>query len=331
MAASDWTPQQLLALSDSYWQAAALHAGVELDLFTLLDGAVLMPGELGSRSGCDSRALGMLLDALAALGLLLKSPAGYTATPAAQRWLSRSSADYQGYIIRHHHHLMASWSQLPAAVRSGQPVREHFAVGEEEWREAFLLGMFNLAAARAPQVAATLDLGGRRHLLDLGGGPGTYACHFCLANPGLQATVFDLPTSQEFAERTRVRYGVEARVAFAPGNFLQDSIPGRYEVAWLSHILHGEGPAECAQILAAAVAALEPGGLLLVQEFILDDDGPGPLFPALFSLNMLLGTDRGQAYRESELRGMLEQSGLRGIRRLHRDLPGPAGIIGGTL
>lgn len=331
MAETDWTVQHLLALSDSYWQTAALHAGVELDLFTLLDGAAMTAGDLARQAGCDRRALEMLLEALAAMGLLAVSAAGYASVPAARRWLSRSSAEYQGYIMRHHHHLMAFWARLPAAVRGGGPVWDPGAVGEAEWREAFLLGMFNIASLRAPQVAKQLDLSGRRRLLDLGGGPGTYACHFCLVNPGLRATVFDLPTSREFAEQTRARFELESRVAFVPGNFLEDPIPGRYDVAWLSQILHSEGPAACARILEAAVAALEPGGMLLIQEFILDDDRPGPLFPALFSLNMLLGTDRGRSYRESELRSMLEQAGLRQVRRLLPELPGPAGIIAGVL
>ena len=331
MADSDWTPQRLLQLSDGYWQTCALHAGVELDLFTQLADGTSSVAELAATAGCDPRALGMLLEALAALALIEESAAGYVLTAPAARWLSRRSPDYLGYIIRHHHHLMASWARLPAAVRSGTSVREREIPGDDAWREAFLMGMFNLASARAPQVAARLDLAGRRRLLDLGGGPGTYACHFCLANPSLQATVFDLPTSRDFADRVRADLGLEGRVDFTAGDFLADAISGRYDVAWLSHILHSVGPAECAHILAGAVAALEPGGMLLVQEFILDDPGPGPLFPALFSLNMLLGTERGQAYREGELRALMHEAGIRDIRRLDLDIPGPGAILAGTV
>ena len=330
MADRDWSAQQLLELSGSYWQTCALHAGVELDLFTPLAEATLPPPDLARLLGCEPRALGMLLEALAAMELLDQRPQGFAATPAAARWLNRKSPDYQGYIIRHHHHLMASWARLPAAVRSGRPVRERVAGGEEAWREAFLMGMFNLASVRAPGVAARVDLSARHHLLDLGGGPGTYACHFCLANPGLRGTVFDLPTTREFAERTRAGFGLERRVDFVAGDFLADAVPGRYDVAWLSHILHGEGPGGCARILANAVAALEPGGMILVQEFILDDDRPGPVFSALFSLNMLLGTEQGQAYREAELRDLLTGVGVREIHRLQPDLPGPGGILVGT-
>ena len=59
--------------------------------------------------------------------------------------------------------------------------------------------MFNLAMNLAPVLVPKIDLSNRRHLLDLGGGPGTYAIHFCLNNPQLKATVYDLPTTRPFA------------------------------------------------------------------------------------------------------------------------------------
>ena len=73
--------------------------------------------------------------------------------------------------------------------------------GDEVERESFQLGMFNLAMAIAPTIAASVNLEGRRHLLDLGGGPGTHAIHFCLANPTLRATIYDRRTTEPFARK----------------------------------------------------------------------------------------------------------------------------------
>ncbi len=173
------------------------------------------------------------------------------------------------------------------------PVRQGIAQADEERRESFLLGMFNLANLLAPVLVKQVDLHGRRRLLDLGGGPGTYAIHFCQQNPELKASVYDLPTTRPFAERTIERFGLKERIDFQEGDFLRDKINGSFDVAWLSHILHGEGPEGCARLVEKAVTALEPGGLIMIHEFILNDDQAGPLFPALFSLNMLLGTEAG--------------------------------------
>lgn len=330
METIDWNPAELLKLSGSYWATCALHAGVKLDLFTSLADSPRAASELAGTLDLDSRGLAMLLDALVALQLLEKRDGRYTVALSASPFLDRNSPAYLGHIIRHHHHLMEGWSRLDEAVRSGVPVRNrvsHDPSGDK--RESFLLGMFNLAMLIAPKVAAHIDLSGRSRLLDLGGGPGTYAIHFCRQNPQLKATVLDLQTTRPFAEATLKRFSMSERIDFVAGDFHDGPLPGGFDVAWLSHILHGEGAGSCSGILANAVGALKPGGLLLVQEFILDEDRTAPLFPALFSLNMLLGTPEGQSYSEPELVALLDRAGLSGIERLGIDLPNGAGIICG--
>ncbi|CAG0928372.1 3-hydroxy-5-methyl-1-naphthoate 3-O-methyltransferase [Rhodocyclaceae bacterium] len=332
MEQRSWTPADLLQLSGGYWSACALHAAVALDVVTPLAGEALTAADLAGRLGTDVRGLAMLLNALTAMDLVDKQGDLYAATTFAARFLSKSSPEYLGYIIMHHHHLMAGWSRLDEAVRSGGPVRESSSHGDDEGaRESFLMGMFNLAMQSAPRIAPLIDLAGRRRLLDLGGGPGTWAIHFCRQNPGLEAVVYDLPTTRRFAEETIARFGLAERIAFTAGDFLDGDLPQGFDVVWLSHILHAYGPDQCAVILKKAVAALEPGGLLLIQEFILDDVKSGPLFPALFSLNMLVGTPAGQSYAEGELCAMMTAAGLCDVRRLPLELPNGAGVIAGTV
>jgi SAM-dependent methyltransferase len=226
---------------------------------------------------------------------------------------------------------MESWARLDQSVRSGRANRERSSFNREEWRESFLMGMFNLAMAIAPGIADSIDLSGRRRLLDLGGGPGTYAIHFCLKNPDLSASVFDLPTTQPFAEKTIARFNLGNRVEFSSGDYHSEEIPGQYDVAWLSHILHAEGPEACRNILRKAVAVLQPGGMILIHEFILDDTLDGPLFPALFSLNMLLGTESGRAYSGAELSSMLAAVGVSDIRRIPVQTPNDSAVICGAV
>ena len=327
-----WNVADLLQLSGGYWSACALHAGVKLDLFTPLAERPRTTPELAGLLKNDGRGLAMLVTALAAMGLLEKIGDSFTTTPFAAEHLSRTSPKYLGHIILHHHHLMAGWSRLDEAVASGGPVLERVSHADDEAaRESFLMGMFNLAMQIAPGIVAGIDLQGRRRLLDLGGGPGTYAVHFCQHNSRLEAVVYDLPSTRRFAEQTIARFGLSARIAFAEGDFIGGEIPGRYDVAWLSHILHAESPEGCATIIRKALAALEPGGMILVQEFILDDSMDGPLFPALFSLNMLVGTTSGQAYSQGELFAMLAAEGVTGLRRLPMELPNGAGVIAGIV
>ena len=322
------TVPHLLKLAGGCWQPCTLHAGVKLDVFSFLARKPMTTAELAETLGVASRGLEMLLHALVAMDLLGKEEDRFYATPFSAEHLARQSPQYLGHIIMHHHFLVDGWSRLDEAVRYGHPVRKrasHETRGLE--RESFLMGMFNLASLLAPRVAAAINLGGRRRLLDLAGGPGTYAIHFCRQNPELSAVIFDLPTTRPFAEQMVADHGLSDRIDFVGGDLVADPIGSGYDVVWLSHLLHSEGTASCAAIVAKAAEALGEGGLLLVQEFILDDSRTAPLHPALFSLNMLIGTPQGKAYSHGDLVAMMRQAGLEDVQRLPIELPNGAGIL----
>lgn len=318
-------------MASAYWQSCALQAGVKLDIFSLIGRESLSGREVAARLEGDERGVESLLNALAAMGLLDKSEGRFANTPLSAASLVKDSPDYLGYIIMHHFHLLDSWHKLDRAVISGRPVRTRRITRGREERESFLMGMFNMAMALAPRAVREIDLSGRESLLDLGGGPGTWAIHFCLANPGLRATVFDLKTTRPFAEKTIARFGVTGRVDFREGDYLEDDLPDGFDAVWLSQILHGEGPEDCQRIVAKAAAALRPGGLIMIHEFVLDNDLAGPLFPALFSLNMLAGTEAGRSYSEQQIMDMLARAGVKEARRLPFRSPNDSGIIAGTV
>jgi predicted O-methyltransferase YrrM len=329
--AEAWHPGKLLELSGYYWKTCTLHAAVKLGVFSAIADRSVNATVLAAQCECAPGALERLLDALTAMGLLTKSAGGYANTEAARAFLCPDSEHYIGHMIMHHHHLVPSWAELDRAVRTGGPVRDRSSAGSHERRESFLMGMFNMAMQLAPRIVPLVDLNGRRHLLDLGGGPGTYAVHFCRAHPELRATVFDLPTSRPFAEQTFSRFGLTDRIEFLGGDYLADD-PGRgYDAVWLSHILHAEGPDDCRRILAKAAAALEAGGTIIVHDFLLGKDMAGPLFPALFSLNMLLGTAAGQSYSVGQVSEMLKAAGVQDIRHVTFDSPNDSSLLVGRV
>lgn len=331
MTNEEWNPGKLLGISGNYWMSCALQAGVKLDIFTIVGNQMLTGQEIAQKINGDQRGVTMLLNALAAMNLLVKKAESYANIPSGYAFLSKESPQYIGHIIRHHHHLMESWAQLDKGVLSGKPVRTRASFDNPEVRESFLMGMFNMAMQIGPRIAEAVDLSNRRHLLDLGGGPGTYAIHFCLKNPDLRATVYDLPSTRPFAEKTIARFGLTDRVTFQEGNYNEEEIQGTFDVVWLSQILHAEGPDEAQKIIQKAVSALEPGGLILIHDFLLNNHLDGPLFPALFSLNMLLGTAHGQSYSELQITEMLAKAGIREIQRLPLQTPNDSGVLQGKV
>jgi predicted O-methyltransferase YrrM len=324
-------PGDLLEISGAYWESCALHAAVKLEVFTIIGQEPLTGKEMAHRLNGDERGVTTLLNALAAMGLLIKSENKYANSPLSAVYLNKDSSRYIGYMIMHHYHLMDSWHHLDRAVVTGAPARVRAVATTEEQRESFLMGMFNMAMALAPQATKEIDLATREYLLDLGGGPGTWAIHFCLNNPRLRATVYDLPATRPFAEKIIARFGVSDRVQFQEGDYLEDEIEGSYDVVWLSHILHGEGPEDCELIIKRAVKTLKPGGLIMIHDFILNSDLAGPLFPALFSLNMLTGTEGGRSYSEEQIMDMLSKAGAKNLSRHPLRAPNDSGIIVGTI
>jgi SAM-dependent methyltransferase len=303
---------------------------VELGIFTALDDVFLTAAELAGKLGCDPRGTKTLLTALAALELLEKSGEAYTARPAARRYLSGKSPDYLGHIILHHSHLVPAWTRLAEAVRRGGPVRasSHRAENPEE-REHFLLGMFNVASQQAKNIADALDFSSCFRLLDLGGGPGTYAVQFCLKNARLSAVIYDFPTTRPIAEKIIDRFALTGRISFMEGDFLVDPIRGSYDAIWISQVLHALDDAASAALLEKAARALAPGGRIFIQEFLLNDALDGPEHPALFGCNMLVGTEKGKAYTETEIRGLLRGAGAKTVSRVALPLPQGCAITAG--
>ena len=325
----EWNVGRLLSTSSGYWRSSTVHAAVKLEIFTALGDDSLTVTEVGAIIRAGERGLAMLLNALTAMGLLEHESDRYKNTVFSRTYLVKDEPGYIGHIILHHFHLVDAWAKLHEAVIQGRPVEKR-SHGDAVERESFLMGMFNLAMAIAPTVATAVNLEGRRRLLDLGGGPGTYAIHFCLANPELRATIYDRRTTEPFARKTTERFGVADRIDFVAGDFNADPIGGPYDVAWLSQILHSNTAEECRALIKKAVGTLEPGGIILIHDFFLNDTMDGPLFPALFSMNMLL-SNYGRSYSAKEVSAMMQEAGAGVIHRLEFQAPNDSGILCGTV
>jgi hypothetical protein len=70
------TAQDILQLARGFMESRLLLTAAELNLFTLLDEAPATAAALAGRLPADLRGLTILLDALAAMGLMMKTPDG---------------------------------------------------------------------------------------------------------------------------------------------------------------------------------------------------------------------------------------------------------------
>ena len=309
--------QELMAMARGFQTAKMLMAAVDLAVFDFLEeprSAV----EAASWLKANDRAVGIFLNGLAALGLLVKEVDYFKNSEIASRFLVRGKDDYRGAIIKHMEHTWdRGWNDLQNTVLVGRPAE----ADPEKWLDAkperdekevraFICGMDAIARDLAPKVTAALDLKKVQRLLDLGGGPATYAIAFVRANPQLQATVFDLPIPLTIAQEQIAKQGLGHRINTLAGNFLEDDIGRGYDFIWVSQILHSHDVKQCHLIISKCVQALNAGGTLAIQDFYLAKDGASPPAAAMFGVHMLAVTPRGRAYTWGEVAEWMAEAGL---------------------
>lgn len=327
-----WSASLITGLSQAYWQACALQAAVQSGITARLAQSPASLDELSHELALSRRGLRALLTALLTLGLLSKEGQVYALHPKAAPFLTPDSPDDQSNAILHMADMVTDWAKLEWCVKTGQPVERERVTGSVETaqRAHFYRAMRDLARQQAPGLAQRLGLQPGQKLLDLGGGPGVYAYTFSAEVSGLEAAVFDLPGARTHFEEEAAAHSGKGAVEFIEGDYHKDNIPGLYEVIWISQVLHGEGPEECERLVQKAAKALAPGGTLWVQEFVVDPEGKGHPFAALFSLNMLVNTKKGCSYSADEITDFMALAGLENIEYMGPTREkSPAGLVRG--
>jgi ubiquinone/menaquinone biosynthesis C-methylase UbiE len=302
------TADDLMALGTGYQRSMTLFAALRLGVFEALSSGPAAAPTLARHLGTDSRRLSILLDALAALGLLRKEGDRYANAEVASRFLLPGKSSMAS-ILLHHLDGWPDWGRLERTIRAGRRGRAK----EGTFQENFIRGMEDNSRERAEAVAELFPLRPGERVLDLGGGPGTYAVAWALRYPGADITIFDTKATLRVTRKVLEEKGAAGLVRLAAGDFLKDPVRGPYDFIWISQILHAFPEKECLLILRRARRALAPGGRVAVQEFLLRGDRTAPPGPALFSVHMLAMTEGGKAYTAGDVAAMLERAGFREI------------------
>jgi predicted O-methyltransferase YrrM len=325
-------PMRVMELASAYWDSRVIHAAHRLNVFTLVDGKPLTVAELAEQTGASERGLELLLIACCSIGLLHRDGEGrYANTPLADTHLVEGRPRYQGGIVKMFDEWYEPWIGLEEAVRAGKPVVEKQHDHGPEATKAYIYGMHWRGVAQAQLLSKVIDGKGRKRMLDIAGGPGTFTLHMCVENPGLTGTVLDLPQTLEVTKEIIGHYQMTERVGTQVGNYLDDDSFGEnYDIALMSSMLNQESPEVLKAILTKAKAALNDGGLMIVQEQLLDDDKNGPRLPAVIGLNQLIHTPGGQNYCGREIMDFMEAVGFADVHYVELPEESPFVVILGT-
>jgi predicted O-methyltransferase YrrM len=304
-------------LSRSLWAAAALHAAVQMGVFTLLKAGPLTATQVATRLQASPRYTESLLRVLVTQGLLEYRGETYANAPIAQEFLVRGQPRYQGDIMLHRADLWAAWGNLDRSILEGKPYPPPHQ--DATYWDHYIQGHDNIAkGGQADLLLQHVDLASARSLLDVGGGAGSYVIAACQQHPALRGTVLDLPEALAVAKRCIAQAGLQDRIALREGDYRTVDFGGPHDAVLFSGVVCAEDEETVHSLFRKAYAALAPGGIVIVQDALQmpSDAGSGRAqLMALFDLLLLLVYNaKGGARSGDTIALWLERVGFRAAK-----------------
>jgi hypothetical protein len=314
-------PVAIYRLRDGLYAVDLLIAAVaHLDLFSRIAAHPASRSEICRAFGIIDRPADVMLTLFAAMGFLEERDGVFDVTATAREHLVADSPWFLGPYY-------AALKERPVCLdllkvlRTGKPanwgsqtdVKDwHKAMETEEFAASFTAAMDCRGVYLAPAVAKAVDLGGRRHLLDIAGGSGIYACALVTHWPNLRASVLEKPPVDRIAADAVARRGCADRVSVIPGDMLSGPIPPVADVHLFSNVLHDWDQPTVQQLLKTSYAALPAGGMVMIHDAHLNAAKTGPLHVAEYSV-LLMHSTEGRCYSVAEMERSLNQAGFRGV------------------
>ena len=259
-------------------------AAVQTGLFEELKNAPCTLEELAVKTKSDQRALWTVVEALIALKYLEYAGDKSKLTEEADNiFFNPDHEHFTGFSFMHAYNLMKAWLQLPEVMISGKPVSKKDA---PRHMKDFIRAMSHHARQSAPDIAdyCLKDLPAGSRVLDVGGGPLTYAIAF--ARKGAVVTVLDLP---EVIDMMQPELDKNLPIKLVKGDFTIELPAGPYDLVYLGNVCHIYGEQENRKLFIDAAKELVPGGRIVINDLI---RGTG-VRPAVFAVNMLINTPSG--------------------------------------
>jgi SAM-dependent methyltransferase len=316
---------------NGYQPAFVLIAANELKLFDQLQQPVKAE-QVADRLNLNPEATKRLLNALTSLEIVVKENGQYHLPPAARSYLTTGGEHSMKQWIQLSSDLIPVWAQLSTFIKSGiliKSIMDMLGSDPHNMRN-FTDAMHDKALKATWLIAREIPIGDAHSMLDVGGGPGTYALEWCKLHSHLQATVFDIAPVLEVTKNYIEAYGLQGRVDTKPGDFHKDDLgDSQYDLVLMANILHMYDADMSKFLVAKAVKAVKPGGRIVIHGFCTDEDQTGPLEDTLFSLNIGMLTEGGRAHPVQEKIDWLKSAGVTDIRHF-RVQAMPTGVVTAT-
>jgi 2-polyprenyl-3-methyl-5-hydroxy-6-metoxy-1,4-benzoquinol methylase len=290
-------------------------AATRLDIFESLASGPLNSAAVAERCGTHPRATEQLLNALVGIGLLRVRDRRYALRRSARSWLLKDGKNSFRDQTLLHYLEWRWWEHCEEYVRTGQPLRVHQTMTEEEWG-VYQRGMRSGIEMPAQWVAKHLPLPrSARQMLDIGGAHGFFSVVICRRYPWLRATILDLPEAIEHAAPLLAKEGMGDRVVHRAGSALTENLGSEiYDLVFLAAVVHHFDDATNRKLMIRIGRALRPGGVVAIWEPVRQEAAGkirqiGGLMDLFFGLFSEAGT-----WSAAEIASWVREAGLDSTR-----------------
>ena len=311
------SPERIFSTLTAYQQSSALKAAIDLDIFTAIAEGASTAATLAAKVGAAERGVRILCDYLTIQGFLAKEGDCYALSPESNVFLNRHSSAWIGsmsdFLTDPGHR--SNFEALAQAVRKGgtpSTAGDNTKPNDELW-VSFARSMAPLTVAAAEFIAGLTGAteGMPWRVLDIAAGHGMYGITLAKRNPNAHIVALDWPTVLEVAHENAHKHGVADRYTKRPGSAFETEFGNGYDYVLLTNIYHHFDMPTCETLTRKVHTALKPGGKAITLEFVPNEDRVSPPLAASFSLQMLVGTDAGEAYTFSQYEKMFANSGFK--------------------
>jgi ubiquinone/menaquinone biosynthesis C-methylase UbiE len=311
------TPEKVMQIITGGWASSILGAAAQHGIFTALEGNPATAENVAKKTGISLRGAQALLDGLTGLGLLTLSEGRYQNSPDASAFLVKGKPSYFGGMAEVFLQDFPTWQNLPTAAKTGLPSAQNTSeVADNPFWHALVPAIAALSFPVAQMAAERLGFAkaGAVTWLDVGGGSGVWSAVWLGANKQAIGTQLDWPNVNKIGREFVANFGVADRFQTIDGDFhTTDFGSAKYDFAIYAHIAHMEAPTDNLATFRKFRKALKPGGTLVVNDFVLNDDRTGHPFAMLFASQMLVVTKNGFTYRQSDYRKWLGEAGFKSV------------------
>jgi hypothetical protein len=312
---------RLQTMVKGFWESSALMAAVEIGLFTAVDDGNNNFETVAKAVQISEANAERLMTACAALGLLIRDGDSFANAPDVDRFLVEGKPSYAGPWMLFSKPRWGEWGKLSEHLRAEDSARlGMYTEFTEEDAKRYHAATYSIGMGAARRFHKQVDLSARKKLIDIGGGSGCYCIVGAQSHPKLRAVVLDLPQVVPVTRTFIEENGVSDRVTAEACDFTADPFPQGADVAIMASNLPQYSAAIITRVVQKTFDALEPGGEFHLIGEMLDDDGAGPIAPALWGLSEALSHSTGRAHSESECKSYFAKAGFQNIEA-HEFIP----------